>query len=231
MTGDNKWGIEGWGAAQGQISTAIEFLCTGKTARDRTMIAEELVALVRSLPEAVIRSLSRHPSMWTSTRGRGGPDLPLITLSMAPCPRASGQADRSHRLIKLRCCAKLHEERCGTFRIQRTKYEPCGNSSISKICGSRIRWTTIYRKADCGRGTEAPRHLPVRGESTPSHPKIVRFVGIDAVGIRVKCLRTAAANYALEFGVIERWGRALHGSAPCNGVGSPLMPRREQLRL
>jgi len=49
MAGDNKWGIEGWGAAQGQISTAIEFLCTGKTARDRTMIAEELVALVRSL--------------------------------------------------------------------------------------------------------------------------------------------------------------------------------------
>jgi hypothetical protein len=45
----NKWHIEGWGAAQGQISTAIEFLCQGKPQAERAAIADELGALVRSL--------------------------------------------------------------------------------------------------------------------------------------------------------------------------------------
>jgi len=49
MAEDNKWRIEGWGAAQGQIRAAIDFLCEGKAARDRAMIAEEIVALVRSI--------------------------------------------------------------------------------------------------------------------------------------------------------------------------------------
>jgi hypothetical protein len=44
-----KWQIEGWGAAQGQIQEAIEFLCNGKPPSTRAMIAEELVALVRSI--------------------------------------------------------------------------------------------------------------------------------------------------------------------------------------
>jgi hypothetical protein len=30
MADKGKWQIEGWGAAQGQISAAIEFLCNGK---------------------------------------------------------------------------------------------------------------------------------------------------------------------------------------------------------
>ena len=46
---EGKWQIEGWGAAQGQISAAIEFLCKGKSPSARAMIADELVALVRSL--------------------------------------------------------------------------------------------------------------------------------------------------------------------------------------
>src|SRR6266478_5572804 len=46
--GKGKWQIEGWGAAQGQIREAIEFLCKGKPASERAMIADELVALVRS---------------------------------------------------------------------------------------------------------------------------------------------------------------------------------------
>ena len=45
----NKWEVEGWGAAQGQIREAIEFLCVGKGASDRAAIADELVALVRSI--------------------------------------------------------------------------------------------------------------------------------------------------------------------------------------
>jgi hypothetical protein len=49
MTDKDRWQIEGWGAAQGQISEAIEFLCNGKAAGTRAAIADELVALVRSL--------------------------------------------------------------------------------------------------------------------------------------------------------------------------------------
>ena len=49
MTEGSKWQIEGWGAAQGQIQEAIEFLCNGKPPSTRAIIAEELVALVRSL--------------------------------------------------------------------------------------------------------------------------------------------------------------------------------------
>jgi hypothetical protein len=49
MANQGKWQIEGWGAAQGQISTAIEFLCKGKSPSERMMIAEDLVALVRSI--------------------------------------------------------------------------------------------------------------------------------------------------------------------------------------
>jgi len=49
VAGDGKWQIEGWGTAQGKIREAIEFLCEGKPPGERAMIAEELVALVRSL--------------------------------------------------------------------------------------------------------------------------------------------------------------------------------------
>jgi hypothetical protein len=45
----NKWQIEGWGAAQRQITAAIEFLCNGKTPSQRADVANELVALVRSI--------------------------------------------------------------------------------------------------------------------------------------------------------------------------------------
>jgi hypothetical protein len=41
--------IEGWGEAQGQIRGGIEFLCSGKTAGERAVISDELVALVRSI--------------------------------------------------------------------------------------------------------------------------------------------------------------------------------------
>ena len=44
-----KWKIEGWGAAQGQISIAIEFLCKGKSPSARAEIADELVSLVRAM--------------------------------------------------------------------------------------------------------------------------------------------------------------------------------------
>jgi len=49
MADEGKWQIEGWGAAQGRIREAIEFLCNGKSPSARAMIAEEVVALVRSL--------------------------------------------------------------------------------------------------------------------------------------------------------------------------------------
>jgi hypothetical protein len=42
MTEGRKRQIEGWGAAQGQIQEAIEFLCNGKPPSTRAMIAEEL---------------------------------------------------------------------------------------------------------------------------------------------------------------------------------------------
>jgi hypothetical protein len=49
MTEPEKWNIDGWGAAQGQIRDAIGFLCDGKSAGARAAIADELVALVRSI--------------------------------------------------------------------------------------------------------------------------------------------------------------------------------------
>jgi hypothetical protein len=49
MAGDGRWQIEGWGAVQGQIREAAEFLCDGKSAGARAAIADELVALVRSI--------------------------------------------------------------------------------------------------------------------------------------------------------------------------------------
>jgi hypothetical protein len=49
MADKGKWQIEGWGAAQGQITEAIEFLCNGKTPQARADIADDLVALVRSI--------------------------------------------------------------------------------------------------------------------------------------------------------------------------------------
>jgi hypothetical protein len=52
------------GAAQGQISAAIEFLCNGKPPRARAIIAEELVALVRSLARG------EYPEPQTSPFGR-----------------------------------------------------------------------------------------------------------------------------------------------------------------
>jgi hypothetical protein len=45
----DKWKIEGWGAAQGQIWAAIGFLCEGKSPADRADIADELVSLVRAM--------------------------------------------------------------------------------------------------------------------------------------------------------------------------------------
>jgi hypothetical protein len=67
MADEGKWQIDGWGAAQGQIREAIEFLCDGKTAAERARIADELVALVRSLargdypkPEASPFDLDEH---------------------------------------------------------------------------------------------------------------------------------------------------------------------------
>jgi hypothetical protein len=44
-----KFQIEGWGAAQRQIQEAIEFLCAGQPASARAAIADDLVALVRSI--------------------------------------------------------------------------------------------------------------------------------------------------------------------------------------
>lgn len=49
MTDFNKWNIEGWGAAQGQIREAIHFLCQGKSPSERAAISDELAALVRSI--------------------------------------------------------------------------------------------------------------------------------------------------------------------------------------
>jgi hypothetical protein len=49
LSDPRKWQIEGWGAAQRQIQEAIEFLCRGKPASARAAIADELVALVRSI--------------------------------------------------------------------------------------------------------------------------------------------------------------------------------------
>jgi hypothetical protein len=45
----NKWNIPSWGAAQGQIREAIEFLCDGKSPGERAEIADELTQLVRAL--------------------------------------------------------------------------------------------------------------------------------------------------------------------------------------
>jgi hypothetical protein len=45
----DKWKIEGWGAAQGQIREAIGFLCDGKPPAERADIADELVSLVRAM--------------------------------------------------------------------------------------------------------------------------------------------------------------------------------------
>jgi hypothetical protein len=64
MAEDRKWQIEGWGAAQGQIRAAIEFLCEGKSPRDRAAIADELAALVRSIAR------SEYPKLQTSSFDR-----------------------------------------------------------------------------------------------------------------------------------------------------------------
>jgi hypothetical protein len=45
----NKWNMPGWGAAQGQITEAILFLCEGKSPGDRAGIADELCRLVLSI--------------------------------------------------------------------------------------------------------------------------------------------------------------------------------------
>jgi hypothetical protein len=45
----NKWNISGWGAAQGEITHAMLFLCDGKSAAEREAIAEEVARLVRAL--------------------------------------------------------------------------------------------------------------------------------------------------------------------------------------
>jgi hypothetical protein len=45
----DKRQIEGWGEAQGQIRAGIQFLCHGKTSGDRAVIADEVIALVRSI--------------------------------------------------------------------------------------------------------------------------------------------------------------------------------------
>lgn len=61
MTEGNKWQIEGWGAVQGQIREAIEFLCDGKPASERAMIADELVGLVRSIARGDYPELQTSP--------------------------------------------------------------------------------------------------------------------------------------------------------------------------
>lgn len=58
---NDKWQIEGWGTAQGQIRAAIEFLCEGKPASTRAMIADELVALVRSMARGEEPKLQADP--------------------------------------------------------------------------------------------------------------------------------------------------------------------------
>ncbi len=62
MAKQSKWQIEGWGAAQGQIREAIEFLCDGKSASARASIAEDLVALVRSIAKGEEPKLQSDPS-------------------------------------------------------------------------------------------------------------------------------------------------------------------------
>jgi hypothetical protein len=46
---ENKWQIEGWGAAQVQIREAVEFLFAGKPAAARAAIVDDLVGLIRSI--------------------------------------------------------------------------------------------------------------------------------------------------------------------------------------
>ena len=45
----NKWGTEGWGAAQRQIREAVLVLFRGKSRPDCQEIAEELVGVIRAL--------------------------------------------------------------------------------------------------------------------------------------------------------------------------------------
>jgi len=47
--GWNKWHVEGWGAAQGQIRAAMLFLCQGKDHAERLQIGEELVQVIRAM--------------------------------------------------------------------------------------------------------------------------------------------------------------------------------------
>jgi hypothetical protein len=41
--------MSGWGAAQGQIQQAVEFLCRDKVGGERAEVIDEVVALVRSI--------------------------------------------------------------------------------------------------------------------------------------------------------------------------------------
>jgi hypothetical protein len=59
MTG--KWKIPGWGAAQGQIREAIDFLCEGKTGTDRAEVIDELVALVKAIGRGEEPPLQANP--------------------------------------------------------------------------------------------------------------------------------------------------------------------------
>jgi hypothetical protein len=68
---------------------AIEFHCAGRTPGDRAAIADELVALVRSIREEIIQNLRHRHSTATSTRARVGPGCVRITLSTAPWPLAN----------------------------------------------------------------------------------------------------------------------------------------------
>jgi hypothetical protein len=45
----NKWQVEGWGAAQGQIRAAMLFLCADKDHAERLQIGEELVQVIRAM--------------------------------------------------------------------------------------------------------------------------------------------------------------------------------------
>ena len=55
------------------------------------------------------------------------------------------------------------------------------------------------------RGTEARAicHVGARAESTKGYAEIKRSVGIEAVGIRRRCLRATAADYVVEFQITQ----------------------------
>jgi hypothetical protein len=45
----DKWEISGWGAAQGQIRAAIDFLCKDKIGAERAEVIDDVIGLVRAI--------------------------------------------------------------------------------------------------------------------------------------------------------------------------------------